>query len=434
MTDTIFALSSGRPPSGVAVIRMSGPTVRDTLQILAGMVPEPRYAALRKLRDPKGLVLDHALVLYFAGPKSETGEDCGEFHLHGGRAVVAKVLEVLSALPGLRMAEPGEFIRRSFLNGKLDLVGVEALGDLISAETELQRRFAIECSGAAQSKLYARWRMQLLRGRALVEAELDFADEADVHDAISAGAWASIAEIRDEMRAHVDGYRRAEIVKEGFRVVLAGAPNAGKSSLLNALARRDVAIVSDEPGTTRDVLEVQLDLNGIKVVLADTAGLRENARGVEAIGIGKSKREIAAADMVLMTVPVDGGETFFGSGGNAIVVRTKIDLASEVFDFGDQPAVSAVTGAGLDNLLLMMERAARESIPAEGQVLPTRLRQVQLFEYAIGSLDRVLEDGLALELRAEALRVTERSIGQVIGSVDAEDLLGEIFGQFCIGK
>ena len=262
--DTIFALSSGGLPSGVAVVRLSGPHVCAALEAIAGRVPPARVATLCRLRDSDGGKIDRGLVLFFAGPASFTGEDCGELHVHGGRAVVATLLRRLGGLPGLRQSEAGEFTRRAFLNGKIDLTGVEGLADLLAAETEAQRRLAVENAEGGQRTLYAGWRSRLVHARAMIEAELDFADEADVDGPVSEHIWKDLGELSGEIAQHCAGFSAAEIVREGFRVALMGAPNAGKSSLLNALARREVAIVTDVPGTTRDPIEIALDLRGGK--------------------------------------------------------------------------------------------------------------------------------------------------------------------------
>ncbi|MFZ1773703.1 MAG: tRNA uridine-5-carboxymethylaminomethyl(34) synthesis GTPase MnmE, partial [Rhizobiaceae bacterium] len=272
--DTIYALSSGGMPSGVAVVRISGGAVAAVAEIVCGGLPAARYASLRPIRSRNGELLDEGLVIYFPGPASFTGEDVLEIHLHGSRAVAAAVLSELAGFTGLRMAEAGEFSRRAYLNGKKDLAAVEGLADLIAAETEAQRRFAQGNSSGVQSRLYQSWRQRIIDMRSLIEAELDFADEGDIAGSVSDLVWGDAARLGEEIRGHLAGFKRAEIVLDGFKVVLAGAPNAGKSSLLNALAKRDAAIVSDEPGTTRDLVDVSLDLGGMKVVLTDTAGIR----------------------------------------------------------------------------------------------------------------------------------------------------------------
>lgn len=432
MTDTIFALSSGRLPAGIAVVRVSGPQAGVALERLAGGIPKPRLASLRTIRDLGDSIIDHALVLWFPGPKSETGEDCAELQLHGGRAVVAKMLDTLGALPGCRLAEPGEFIRRAFLNGKLDLVQVEALGDLVNAETEAQRRFAIENSSEAQSRLYGDWRRRLLHARAMIEAELDFADEGDVPGSVSEQVWSDIAGLIVEMRGHADGFAKSEIIRDGFRVVLAGAPNTGKSSLLNALAKRDVAIVSDEPGTTRDVIEVALDLGGVKVVVSDTAGLRDGATGVEAIGIGRTRDRIASAHLVL-SLDEEGLQEASGTTGDAILIANKADLGGPVPNDAIL-SVSAKTGEGIDTLVAVLKEMALGATSDLVEVLPSRARHVALLGDAVGQLSGAVDGPSDLELRAESLRLAERSVGKMVGAVDSEELLGAIFSNFCVGK
>lgn len=435
MMDTIFALSTGRLPAGIAVIRISGPGCSDAAKELGIKLPQPRRAARRDLRLSDGSLLDRALVLFFPGPGSVSGEDMMELHVHGGRAVVAKALEVLSGVPGLRYAEQGEFTRRGFLNGKLDLVEVEALADLIDAETEAQRRFAVLNTGVLQSQLYGGWRARLLYARAMLEAELDFSDEGDVPGSVSEAVWADMAALRNEMAAHIEGFARAEIVRDGFRVVLVGAPNAGKSSLMNALAKRDVAIVSPEPGTTRDVIEVNLDLNGYRVSVIDTAGLRDDAVGVEALGIVRTREQLARANLVLRLTPWDGERNVEAGliAAEIVDITTKIDLVPA----GHLPhgiAVSAQRGDGLVGLIARLAVLAERSATVRGDVLPSRERHVALFRTGIVELDRALCSSMPLELRAESLRLADREVGRVLGAVDAEDVLGTIFSTFCVGK
>lgn len=435
MADTIFALSSGKLPSGIAVVRISGPGCKAAIQAFGSKLPTPRRAVVRALMTADGELLDQALVLFFEGPASATGEDCLELHLHGGRAVVSKALEILASVPGLRLAESGEFTRRAFLNGKMDLVEAESLGDLIAAETEAQRRFAVLNSGTLQSQLYAGWRERLLHARAMIEAELDFADEADVPGSVSTSVWADVAELIKEMRQHLHGFSKAEILREGYRVVLVGAPNAGKSSLMNALARRDVAIVSDEAGTTRDVLEVTLDLDGYKVVLLDTAGLRDEATGVEAIGISRTREQIDLANLVIHLTPVDGATSeVVGAleGAEVLPLVSKIDLRAAGDD--RRQGISVVTGEGLEQLLSEIGSRAKNAASFDHDVLPSRQRHVSLIGAGLKELEESLDESVPLELRAESLRRAEMSIGRVIGRVDVEDLLGSIFSKFCVGK
>lgn len=433
--DTIFALSSGPLPSGVAIIRLSGTAVRTVLENMLGKLPKARQATYTKLQANDGRLLDHCLGLFFPAPASFTGQDCAELHLHGGRAVVAAVLNELAQYKDLRSAEAGEFTRRAFLNGKMDLVEVEALSDLIAAETEAQRRLALDNVEGSQSSLYAGWRSRVVHARAMIEAELDFADEGDVPGSVAATVWSDMANLQGQIAAHIKGFRQAEIIRTGFRVVLTGAPNAGKSSLLNALARRDVAIVSDEPGTTRDVIEVALDLGGVKVILTDTAGLRTNAAGVEAIGIARALERVEQADLVLaLTDMSENQQPANGAGGKTtFTVGTKVDLNAVPtghFDF----TISSQTGGGIDQLIQAISASAAKRVGQHGEVLPSRLRHVELLRMTVACLSRAIDDAGPLELRAEELRQASDALGRIAGKVDVEDLLDTIFSRFCIGK
>lgn len=431
--DTIFALSSGGLPSGVAVVRMSGPHVGAALEAVAGRVPPARVATLCRLRDSDGRQIDRGLVLFFAGPASFTGEDCGELHVHGGRAVVATLLRRLGGLPDLRQAEAGEFTRRAFLNGKIDLTGAEGLADLLAAETDAQRRLAVENAEGGQRALYADWRSRLVHARAMIEAELDFADEADVDGSVSERIWKDLGELSEEIARHCTGFSAAEIVREGFRVALMGAPNAGKSSLLNALARREVAIVTDVPGTTRDPIEIALDLRGLKVVVTDTAGLRDTEDTVERIGVSRALEVAARADLVLELIDIrnDSAKTLVASKP-VLRIGTKCDLARRSRDAFDLK-ISVVTGEGIAALLDMIAVRAENVTAASSSVVPTRLRHIELLEETRRYIAAALSPK-ALELRAEDLRLASESLGRIIGAIDVEDLLDVIFSQFCIGK
>ncbi len=431
--ETIFALSSGAPPAGVAVIRISGPAVRFGLETLIGTVPTPRQAALRTLRDSDGSPIDTGLVLYFPGPQSFTGEDVAELQVHGGRAVVAALLSRLAMLPGYRPAEAGEFTRRAFVNGKHDLTEVEGLADLISAETEGQRRQAQVVAAGGLSRLLDNWRGRLLEVRALIEAELDFSDEEDVPEGVGSRGLADVDRIACEMDALLSTSTWGERVRDGFEVVLIGAPNVGKSSLLNALARREAAIVTPEPGTTRDMIEVYLEIGGQAVTLIDTAGLRQTESLVEREGIARGRRRGAAADLVLLLD--DGLEPAPAApeGRVTLTVRTKSDLGGRRRSSDPTSIdVSAVTGAGLDDLRKRIAEALELGLPRPS-VLLTRERQLVGIAAARDAL-RAAADGGAPELVAEQLRAAAEALGRVTGRTDVEELLGVIFSAFCIGK
>jgi tRNA modification GTPase len=438
--DSIVALSSGRLPAGVAVIRVSGPHSRFVVETIAGVMPAERTAAYRKLVTSKGEILDRALVLFFVGPNSFTGEDVVEFQVHGGPAVVAAILRTITALPGLRSADPGEFTRRAFLNGKLDLVQTEALADLVNAETEAQRRFALRNADGAQSTLYADWRRRLIHARAMIEADIDFADEDDVPGSVANTVWSDVSRLAGEIAEHVKGFATAEIIQDGFDVVILGAPNAGKSSLFNALARREAAIVSDEPGTTRDLLEVLFDIEGFKVRITDTAGLREGAGKVETIGIERARAKGGRADLVLALEDMSNPARVDTDWLTVPTIRvgTKLDLIGTAgcrAAAGYDMCVSAVSGDGLAELVEALGRHASERVTGSSDVLPSKLRHVELLEETIGHLQSALAgEGQALELRAEELRLAADRLGRIVGSVDVEDLLDVIFSQFCIGK
>lgn len=433
-SDTIFALSSGAPPAGVAVVRVSGSGVRALLQDMAGALPLPRRAQLYKLRDSSGGPIDTGLVLFFPGPNSFTGEDVAELQLHGGRATVAAMLHELGGRKRFRIAEAGEFTRRAFLNGRLDLTAVEALSDLIAAETEAQRQFSLSNSSGAQRELYEGWRQRLIKARALIEADLDFSEEEDVSQAASAAFWTDLDLLRGEIETHMAGYQRAEIIREGFDVVILGRPNAGKSTLLNALARRDVAIVSDEAGTTRDLVEVQLDLHGLKVRVTDTAGIREASGRVEQMGIDRAQARASQAHLVVVLDDVGDFSIWSGDPDRVLRVMSKTDRTGAIQCASDI-RVSAQTGAGLEDLIGAIRRRAVAAAGEVFSVLPSRARHMSHLG-ATSDYIRAATEARAsgLELSAEALRIASDHLGRLSGKVDVEDLLDIIFSEFCIGK
>ena len=397
--------------------------------------PKPRYAAFRTVRHPTtGEALDGAVVIWFDASSSETGEDVAEFQIHGSRAAIAAVLRALGEIPGCRLAEPGEFVRRAFENGKLDLAQVEGLADLVEAETEAQRRQALAQTGGVLSKLYDGWRTRLIEVAALTEAAIDFSDEGDVSATSLAEARKRASVLAAEIAVHLDDKHRGEIVREGFRVALLGAPNAGKSSLLNALARRDAAIVSAEAGTTRDVVEVRLDLAGLPVIVSDTAGIREAASDIEREGIRRSLAAAREADLVLwLTETGDWSQPPGISRETSLVIRSKADLAAE--SSFDGPAVSAVTGAGLDRLIEEITQRATQAVGSQSEPALTQARHRQSLENAAADIGSFLAGSPdAIELRAEDIRRAAYAIGRITGRVDVEDVLDQIFSRFCIGK
>ncbi|MBD8665989.1 tRNA uridine-5-carboxymethylaminomethyl(34) synthesis GTPase MnmE [Rhizobium sp. CFBP 8752] len=429
--DTIFALSSGALPAGLAVIRLSGNQAFTAAETLAGRLATNRKASLRTIRGRNGAIIDQGLVVGFPGPNSFTGEDCVELHVHGSRAVVAALILELEQIDGLRLAEAGEFSRRAFENGKLDLVEIEGLADLISAETEMQRRLAVEQSFGGQSALYIDWAERLTRSRALIEAELDFADEDDVPGSVSERVWSEVGQIYLELLQHLETAKSGEIIRDGYKIVIAGPPNAGKSSLLNALANRDVAIVTERAGTTRDILHVDLDMSGYLVRFFDTAGLRESDDIVEVEGIRRARVAIEQADMILALNEIDSPalQNHEFSQINVLTVGTKLDAHAPSDDF--DLCISTKTGDGLE---LLRETILRKITALwTGSLLPNRARQVDALKDASNFIAEAL-NGTELDLRAESLRAAASALGRITGRVDVEQLLDVIFSQFCIGK
>ena len=478
---TIFALSSGRPPAAIAVIRISGPRAGEALRALAGKIPEPRKAAFARLRDPQTKEpIDEALALWFPGPASETGEDVAELQLHGGRAVIAATLAALGKLEGLRPAEAGEFTRRAFENGKLDLTAVEGLADLVMAETEGQRRQALrQMQGALAARTEA-WRDTLTRALALIEARIDFSDEADVPEDLVGPALTIARDLAAEIEAALAGSGRGERLREGLVVAIAGPPNAGKSTLLNRLARREAAIVSPYAGTTRDVIEVHLDLGGWPVTLHDTAGIREADDPVEMEGVRRARERAAAADLVLWvqdaSAPAGAEVPSLAAGGEPAVwtVWNKIDQGDQWVTRSESTLqskdkneaglkvnnslrkivntglvrrnesgahrseqifkVSAKTGEGLDSLQRALAIYAEQFLAGTETALITRERHRAALQQTLAALQRAANLSGREDLLAEELRAAAAALGRLTGRVDVEDILDVIFRDFCIGK
>jgi len=430
--DTIFALSSGRGRAGVAVVRVSGSGAAVAAQCLAGPeLPKPRIAARRKINFRDGEPIDDGLLIWFPAPASFTGEDVAEFHVHGGRAVIEGLLIALGKIPGLRPAEPGEFTRRAVANGKFDLTQAEALADLINAETEAQRRQALRQYDGVLADLYEGWRAGLIGAAAWVEAAIDFSDEEIPTDAI-AHAKAQVAGIVTEISSHLNDARRGEILREGFRLTVIGPPNSGKSSLINALAKRDVAIVSEIAGTTRDVLEVHLDLGGYPVTVADTAGLRETTEKLEAEGVRRALARSESADAVLLLLDSTAPDNALPDLPQepALIVWNKADIGVPP---PDSLAISVQTGTGLEHLLVTIGNIVQERF--DSSTVPTLTRERHRFALlkALEALERGIV-ALAPEIVAEEIRLAMRELGRITGRVDVEDLLDVVFRDFCIGK
>ncbi|WP_061937852.1 tRNA uridine-5-carboxymethylaminomethyl(34) synthesis GTPase MnmE [Aureimonas sp. AU22] len=432
--ETIAALSSGALPAGIAVLRVSGPAARLAMETLAGGVPEARRASLRTFRTADGQAIDRGLLLFFPAPHSVSGEDLAEFHIHGGRAVAAAMLQALTTLPAIRLAGPGEFTRRAFENGRIDLTEAEGLADLLAAETEGQRAQALAQAEGGLRVVADGWMRRLLRARALIEAAFDFSDEGDVDDDVAASVSGEVAALAAEMRASLSAARRGEIWRDGFHVVIAGAPNAGKSSLLNALAEREVAIVSPIPGTTRDVVETRLDLGGIPVRLSDTAGLRALDDVVEAIGIERARKALTEADLVLHLVAPGDEPDAVEAAAPVLRLRTKADLGPEGLPAKFDLAVSTRTGEGLAALVDRILAAASGAAGDPALVVPARLRHREIITGTLAFLDGYDPVSQPPEVAAETLRLAADRLGALTGRTGVEDLLGVIFGEFCIGK
>ncbi len=443
--DTIFALSSGGGRAAIAVIRVSGPAARDALLRIGGQpLPRPREAAFRRFRAPDtGEPIDRGLALWFPGPASATGEDVAEFHVHGGPAVLDSLLGAFAALPGLRPAEPGAFTRRAFEAGRLDLTEAEGIADLVAAETEAQRRQALTQMEGGLHRLYDGWRARLMETMAHAEAAIDFSDQDLGSDPLAA-AGTRLAALEAEIAAHLDDARRGERLRSGFTIAIVGAPNAGKSSLLNRLAGREAAIVSARAGTTRDVVEVRLDLAGWPLTLADTAGLRESRDEIESEGVRRALDRAASADLTLVVFdgalwPEVDAPSAALLGEAALPVLNKTDLlarpapAPAAIGGTRVCAVSCLSGAGIEALLETLADEIARRYPAGGAPALTRTRHRQAVAECRAALARAIA-GPADERLAEELRLAARALGRITGHVDVEAVLDLVFRDFCIGK
>lgn len=435
MHDTIAALASGRPPAALAVIRISGPSAFTIVKALAGRLPPPRRMSLCRLHDPvTRALLDHALVAIFPGPNSASGEDLAELHLHGGPAVISGVLAAVTALPGVRLAEPGEYTRRAFANGRMDLAQVEGLADLVAAETASQRDQALALAGGALGRLAEAWRGRCLDVLSQAEAALDFAeDEADVAERLDEAARVQLLAMADELAALIADSARAARIRDGLSIAVSGAPNVGKSSLVNALAMRDVSIVTAIPGTTRDMIEVPIDLDGVAAVLIDTAGLRDTDDPVEAEGVARARRRAASADLVMAVASCEAPVWPADVPATSLRVLNKVDLGLLAAMSADVLAVSASTGEGLAELRTWLCDWARRATRPGEPALVAHARHRAAFEDAELAL-RDAADAREPVLRAEALRAAAHAFGRIAGRVGVDDVLDRIFSRFCIGK
>lgn len=448
MIDTIYALASAHGRAGVAVIRVSGPAAFTSLQALTEpmALPEIRMASVRRLKHPEtAAFIDEAVAVRFAAPHSFTGEDVVEYHVHGGRAVIDALLAALSGFDGLRLAGPGEFTRRGFENGRMDLTAAEAVADLIAAETESQREQALAQMSGALSRLYDGWAARLTKGLAHLEADIDFPDE-DLPEGVAGLVRPVIRQVKFEIEQHLNDGRRGERLREGVRIAVVGAPNAGKSSLINALAQRDVAIVSDIPGTTRDVIEVHLNLGGYPVIVADTAGLRPDQIGqigqdaIEQEGIRRALQYAQEADIVILlfdgaALPSLDPYTLKLLDDRALAFASKGDIARGAPRVKGEPlpVLSVATGEGLDGLVTALTRKVADVMGASDRPYLTRARHREALRNTQVALARA-EEAMLPELIAEDVRLAVRALGRITGRIDVEDLLDIIFRDFCIGK
>ncbi len=441
-TETIFGLSSGMGMAGVAVIRLSGPASKKVLSSLIGKIPKPRQAVLSKIVDPdEKQIIDEGLVLWFPGPHSFTGEDIVEFQIHGSHAVIAKLLDLLGKFDGLRLARPGEFTRRAFINGRMDLIEVEGLGDLIHAQSEVQRIQARQQAQGIVSKIFQEWRKQIIDILAYLEASIDFIEEEDVSENALADIENKLIHLRNELGFHLSDSVRGEAVRNGIRVVLSGPPNVGKSSILNWLAQRDVAIVSDEAGTTRDVVDVNVILGGIPVVFSDTAGLHDEKTGyVEAEGMKRTRSAAQSANLVLLISSPDvSSESFYlDTKAGIISVYNKSDISAggkQSVDENMDIVVSAKTGENMPELLEMITQYVNRHFSGSEPAIITRMRQKEAVADCVAHINQAIENiNGEIELVTEQVRLATYSLNRLIGNVDVEDLLDVIFNDFCVGK
>lgn len=435
-TRTIAALSSGRLPSGVAVIRLSGPQSLEAVRALCGRIPQPRRLDLMGLADPAtGVALDKGLVAVFPAPNSFTGEDCAELQVHGSPAGIRAILAALSGMEGIVLAGAGDFTRRAFENGKLDLTAIEGLGDLLAAETEHQRRQAMSRLDGNLAGTITVWRDRLLEARAEIEAHLDFSDEDDVPFALPPRFADGLFALRQDLETTLASYEGGRIVREGFRVVLAGAPNAGKSSLLNALAGSDIAIVTPEAGTTRDTRDVAIDLGGSLVVLTDTAGLRETDSLAEAEGVRRARAAMTTADLILWLVAPDTGTVSVPASVSHVPVwqiATKSDL--DAASAGADLSISTLTGIGIDALLNRLQTHIETRLGTGEPHLVSHLRDRDSIGAAIVSIEAAISHIDHPELCAEDLRIASDRLAGLVGLIDSETVLDRLFAGFCIGK
>jgi tRNA modification GTPase len=435
-SSTIVAPASGPGPSGVGVVRVSGPDAATALRQLVGNLPPPRTASLRTLKDSDGNAIDRALVLWFPAPASFTGEDVCEFHVHGGRAVVAATIEACVAIQGVKLAKPGEFTRRAFENGKMDLSAAEGLGDLIEAETRSQRQQALRQMEGALADQVTSWRAQIIDALADAEGDIDFPDE-DLPPGLSGRTRARIEKLRDELEKNLHLSELAIRIRDGFRITILGAPNSGKSSLINALSRREAAIVSPIAGTTRDIVEVRLVLGGAVVWLADTAGLREGRDEIEVIGIERAQAHAESADLRLCLIADESERVALMpfKRPQDLWVLTKADLLTWPLAETNDLILSSQTGQGIDFLESTIAHCVQRDLTSLESAPLTRLRHKQAVTETISSLTRALNaQGAASELIAEDLRLAVRALGEIIGRVDMDEVLDRLFAQFCIGK